>query len=398
MTVSKTDNGRWRVRVKSGRQAVASRTFDLKRDAEAWESAQKRALSLGDFVDPRAGKEPLGSVVDRWLVQREGTVASTTLKADRALILNLSTTLRNRPISAVTPADLDVAFSDLLKRGLARSSVVRYRAVLSSAFTWATRAKLVVRNPVRETKVPAGQGIGKAREVFPLTVEELREIVTELVTRSQELSEVALVLGLTGLRWGELVALRVRDVVVVPIPALRVTRSAPDGHAVRNRTKGGGARTVPLTAELVPILGARIQGKHPDDLVFTSEEGHRLNGSNWRRAVDWSALGRGRRIHDLRHTAATFWLTNGIDPKTVQTWLGHASMTLTVDLYSHWMGSGADAAAISQVDQLLGGRRGDTTPNLRATGTEGEGQDPRDLRRVEGSHLRESNSRPIHYE
>ncbi len=99
----------------------------------------------------------------------------------------------------------------------------------------------------------AGQGIGPAREVFPLTVDELREIVDELGTRSESLSEVALVLGLTGLRWGELVALRVRDVVVVPNPALRVTRSAPDGHAVRNRTNGGSASTVPLTAELVSI-------------------------------------------------------------------------------------------------------------------------------------------------
>ena len=82
----------------------------------------------------------------------------------------------------------------------------------------------------------------------------------------------------------------------------------------------------------------------------------------------------------------------------MQTWLGHASMTLTVDLYSHWMGSNADAAAISQVDRLLGGRRGDASPNLRVTEKEAEGQDPRDLGRVEWSHLRESNSRPIHYE
>lgn len=358
MTISKTANGRWRVRVKSGRQMVASRTFDLKRDAEAWEAAQKRALSLGDFVDPRAGRESLGLVVDRWIKQREGTVASTTLKADRALLLNLTIPLRNRPISAVTSADLEVAFTDLIKRGLARSSVVRYRAVLSSMFSWAMRSKLISKNPVRETKVPAGQGVGMVHEIYPLTVDELREVVDSLATRSVELSEVALVLGLTGLRWGELVALRVRDVVVVPIPALRVSRSAPDGHAVRSQTKSGRARTVPLTAKLVPIFASRTDDKDPDDLVFTSEEGHRLNGSNWRRAVDWPAHGRGRRIHDLRHTAATFWLANNIDPKTVQTWLGHASMTLTVDLYSHWMGSTADAAAISQVDRLLGGRRG----------------------------------------
>lgn len=398
MTISKSSGGRWRVRVKSGRQAVASRTFDRKRDAEAWESAQKRSLSLGDFVDPRAGKESLGSVVDRWVSQREGTVASTTLKADRALLLNLRPALRSRPISAVTAADLEFVFAELVRQGLARSSVVRFRAVLSSMFGWAAKAKLILRNPVSETRVPSGMGTEAKHEVYPFTFQELREVTAELSVRSPDQAEIALVLGLTGLRWGELVALRVRDVASVPIPALRVSRSAPDGHAVRTSTKGGRARTVPLTAELVPIFARRSTGQHPDDLVFTSEEGHRLNGSNWRRAVDWPAYGRGRRIHDLRHTAATFWLTNGIDPKTVQTWLGHASMTLTVDLYSHWMGSSADAAAISQVNQLLGGHRGDTTLNLRATVAEEQGQNPRDSGLLQWSHLRESNSRPIHYE
>ncbi|TXK17424.1 tyrosine-type recombinase/integrase [Homoserinibacter sp. GY 40078] len=61
----------------------------------------------------------------------------------------------------------------------------------------------------------------------------------------------------------------------------------------------------------------------------------RLNNSNWRRIVGWSKSCRGRRVHDLRHTAATLWLSNGIDVKTVQTWLGHESAQLTLNLYSH---------------------------------------------------------------
>jgi integrase len=145
----------------------------------------------------------------------------------------------------------------------------------------------------------------------------------------------------------------VRDVASVPHPALNVTRSAPDGQEVRNRTKGGRGRSVPLTAELVPIIAEWSAGKKPDDLLFTSEEGYRLNNSHWRRIVGWPTNCRGRRIHDLRHTAATFWLQNGVDVKTVQQWLGHESAQLTMNLYAHWMGSSADAAAIARINATL---------------------------------------------
>lgn len=110
---------------------------------------------------------------------------------------------------------------------------------------------------------------------------------------------------------------------------------------------------MPLTGELVPIVNAWAAGKQPDDVLFTSEEGHRLNNSNWRRAVRWSDSSRGRRVHDLRHTAATFWLVNRTDIKTVQQWLGHASAQMTLNLYAHWMGTDADAAAIARIDEAL---------------------------------------------
>lgn len=366
MSVSKTSNGRWRVRVKSGREVVASRTFDLKRDAEAWEAAQKRALDLGEFIDPRLGKTPLGRVVEGWLDQRQGTVASSTFTADRALLRNVNGTLAHRPISSIREPDIEALLAGLTQRGLSRGSVRRIRATLSSMFAWAIRQRLVKSNPVTAVRVPSGAGTGRRHEVQPFTITELRDVVEDLSTEDPGQAQIAWVLGLTGLRWGELVALRVQDVSLGSRPAFRVSRSAPDGHEIRNTTKGGTARRVPLTAELVPVVRTWLKGKSGDDLVFTSPEGRRLNGTNWRRSVDWYTHGRGRRVHDLRHTAATFWLSSGADPKTVQAWLGHASMTLTVDLYAHWMGSDASDAAIRRIDALLGdagGTRGPSWPD-----------------------------------
>jgi len=362
VTVSKTPNGRWRVRVKSGRNVVASRTFDLKRDAEAWEALQKRSLDLGDFVDPRAGKTTFHAAIEQWLTERRGTVASSTFQADTALLRNISTALGRRPIASVREPEVEALLKGLSQRGLSRGSVTRFRAVLSTMFNWAVRQRMVKANPVVAVRVPAGTGVGAKHEVFPFPISELREVVTNLSRSDPRQAEIALVLGLTGLRWGEMVALRVKDVTLLPRASFRVSRSAPDGHEVRSTTKGGSARTVPLTAELIPLVSRWMERKSPDDLVFTSVEGGRLNGANWRRAVQWSAHNRGRRIHDLRHSAATFWLSAGVDPKTVQTWLGHASMTLTVDLYAHWMGSEASEAAINRIDSILGGSRTSQVP------------------------------------
>ena len=110
---------------------------------------------------------------------------------------------------------------------------------------------------------------------------------------------------------------------------------------------------MPLAEELVPTVSDWANGKAPDDLLFSSEEGNRLNNSNWRRIVGWPSSCRGRRIHDLRHTAATFWLQNGVDVKMVQQWLGHESAQLTINLSTHWMGSAANATSIGRVNVAL---------------------------------------------
>ncbi|WP_407922617.1 tyrosine-type recombinase/integrase [Auraticoccus monumenti] len=68
-----------------------------------------------------------------------------------------------------------------------------------------------------------------------------------------------------------------------------------------------------------------------------------------RRSVGWSTVAGGRRIHDLRHTAACLWLARGVDPVTVQTWMGHASMS-TTNLYLHHLGTSADRAALERLN------------------------------------------------
>lgn len=373
MSVTKTSTGRWRARLKSGREHVASKTFDRKTDAEAWVAAQKRALVLGEWVDPKAGRESVGSALERWRAAREGTVAGKTYKEEGYALNALPVAFRNRPLGSVRTADLEALYGQML-RSLARSSVSRFRNTISSFFSWAVREGLVGSNPVIASRVPRGTGTEERAEVYPFTVDELRELHTHLraTILDTDAADIVLVLGLTGLRWGELSALRVRDVQMVPYPAFRVSRSRPDGQQVRTVTKGGSARTVPLPGEVVDVVAPLLVGRSPGAPLFPNEAGHMRLLSNWKRATHWARNNRGRRVHDLRHTAATFWLTSGVDPKTVQAWLGHSTATLTLDTYSHWLGTDADGAAIARVNSILGDARGTRSPNLRAEKRRGQ--------------------------
>ncbi len=102
-------------------------------------------------------------------------------------------------------------------------------------------------------------------------------------------------------------------------------------------------------------------------LLFTTRTGHQLHATAVKRTVAWSAVAPGRRIHDLRHTAACLWLAKGVDPVTVQAWLGHASIA-TTNIYLHHLGSSADRTGLERLNApgSAGGRISKESANDKA--------------------------------
>ena len=357
MSISKTASGRWRARIKSGGVDVASRTFGLKRDAVDWETAQKRALAMGDFVSRSAGRESFSSAWERWQNGRVNSKSATSLKADRAAYRVLPAAIRNSPISAVRTAAFEAHYDQLLGR-LTRASVLRYRNSYRAFFSWAARQGMIQRNPASAAEVPPGRADMPSREPWPFSSEELWSVYQALVAEAGEVrANFALALGLTGLRPGELVAMRVRDVQRYPGPAFRVTRSKTDDEPLRHTTKGGKGRTVPLVAEAWAVVEPLVAERRPDDLLFPGRAGRFMTVDNWRVAVRWERHAMGRRLYDLRHTYATNCLLSGVNLLTLQKWMGHASI-YTTEKYLHLIGSDADALALSRLNAAAEARRG----------------------------------------
>ncbi len=150
--IEKTPNGRFRARLKSGRQFVTSRTFDTKREASDWLARERASLAGG--VDPRTGRRLVRALLEEWLIIREFTVAAKTYRTDQALQRLVPTGMQAMQVAAVSEREVARSFETLIQGGLSERSVVRYRASLSSFFAWCVREKIIVRNPVTGTKVP----------------------------------------------------------------------------------------------------------------------------------------------------------------------------------------------------------------------------------------------------
>jgi integrase len=348
MSVRKTPGGRWRGVVKSGRQQVASKTFNTRREALAWVARERAALAGG--VDPRAGRRTVRVLLPEWLQEREHAVSRKTFVSDSALPRLMPPALAALQIGVVTDREVTRALITLNKSGLAESSVKRFRASLSAFFAWAVRERLIATNPVTGTRVPKGRGV--RTEIRPFAEDELESFHMAASARDQRLADVLLIASWTGLRWSELREVRVRDFVRVPLPVLLVSRAAPEGVEAKV-TKSGKSRRVPVADRVLPLVQACAAEKGPDDLLFTTRTGHQLHASAVKRSVAWSTVAPGRRIHDLRHTAACLWLSKGVDPVTVQAWLGHASIA-TTNIYLHHLGSSADRAGLERLNALGG--------------------------------------------
>jgi integrase len=376
--IIKTTSGTWRARVNYRSVVVADRTFQRKGDAVRWETEQKRLLVSGEFVSPAAGRITVGELADVYRDSRQGQVSVRAWESDEsALRVHIVPAFGRLPISSVSSVQVERFLTDLAVSRSVRTAA-RVRTTLRGLFRYAVRTRRLPVSPAEDVPLPHPDSrTGKVVEVDPFTLDLLLDVVETQREFAGRYGDLTLVLGLTGLRFGELRGLRLRDVVSVPYPGLVVKRSLPQSGRTgavieRATTKSGRTRLVPLSDRVRPVVDAWAEGRGPEDVLFPAPEGGYIHAQNWRRAVRWSTTGLGRRPHDPRHTAASLWIAAGVDIKTVSAWLGHSTATLTLDTYGHLMGTDADRAALERVNRALGYRTGTAEGDASRVGESGE--------------------------
>jgi integrase len=219
--------------------------------------------------------------------------------------------------------------------------------VISAEFLERTETEILSRNPCDGVKLPkrpyADRGYLTHAQVVALA---------GAVDRN---AAVVRFLAYTGLRWGEMAALRVQDFDMLR-RRVNISRSVTEsGGLVWSTPKTWERRSVPFPASLAKELAALMVGKDRDALVFTDLRGGVLRNSNWRARVFAPAVAACQKAdksfptitpHDLRHTAASLAISAGANVKAVQRMLGHAKASMTLDVYADLFDTDLDAVAV----------------------------------------------------
>lgn len=336
-------SGRYQARFEDDRgdEHKAPHTFATKGEAAAWLAAQQTALGAGTYVDGRAGRVLVGDYLATWRAGLVGRRTSTTTRDAGYLERYLLPTFGHVPLGKVDAPAVRRWVAELSGR-LAPATVGKAGQLLSAMYDQAVADRVVPANPCRSVRWPKV-------EMLELDVLEVAEVEALADAIDQRYRAVVLLGCWAGLRIGEIVALRVGD--VDPLRrTVRVERTCTyvDGRHDLNAPKTrAGRRTVPLQPSVAAELGRLLAGRHRDDLVVEAPHGGYLRLTTWRSRY-WrpatAAIGRDDlRIHDMRHTAVSLWISAGADAKRVASWAGHASVVSVFDRYGHLFPAGDDA-------------------------------------------------------
>jgi integrase len=322
---------RWLLRWRDPDGRQRKKSFKRKADAEKYATELEHRLGSGTYIAPDAGKVTVSDWSARWLEAQVHMKATSKDRAAGILRTHVLPKWGTVWLSDVTHADVQSWIGDL-SADLAPASVAKVHRVLSLLLSWAVRNGRVAKNPAEDVNLPR---VGPADHRY---LDHCQ--VAELAEACGPYALVVQFLAYTGLRWGEMAALRVRR-VDLERRRVRVVESVTEvnGHLVWGVPKNHECRSVVLPRFLADQLSKHLVGKTEDDLVFTAPQGGVLRVRNFRRtAFDQAVISlglNGFHPHELRHTAASLAISSGADVKIVQQMLGHKSATMTLDLYGH---------------------------------------------------------------
>ncbi|MBP2365039.1 tyrosine-type recombinase/integrase [Pseudonocardia parietis] len=341
-SIKKRPDGTWRARYRGPDRRERARHFARKVDAERWVASVEVAKSRGEWIDPSLSRERTGTWCRKWLAAQEQLKPTTRVRYEGIISKHIEPTWGAVPLAEVAPADVAAWVGQLTSSGLSAASVRYCHRVLSLALGYAQLDGRLSRNPAEGIPLPRV----KSKQKRYLTHAE----VALLAQECGDYGVLVNVLAYTGLRWGEAAALRVSDLDLMR-RRITVRRAMAEvrGRAELGTPKDHERRDVPVPMFLVDDMAAHVSGLGPDDLVFSGRGGGILRNGNFRRDTFDAAAKRagvvGVTPHALRHTAASLAIAAGATVVLVQRMLGHASPSVTLDVYSHLFADDLDTVA-----------------------------------------------------
>jgi len=270
--------------------------------------------------------------------------ADERTKADymRILANHINPVIGDIPVDRIDRFQVSMVSDRLADAGRSPKTISNVHALMSSILSDAVTDRIIDRNPA----VGAMPSLpdSKTEEMVFLSPTEFA-VLLDQVQGWREKALVQMLAG-TGLRWSEATALQVHDLDLDVRQAVDVRRAWKRrgstfilGSPKTNRSR----RSLGLSHELVLALAPLTAGRDPGEFLFTTTQGHVVRHNNffnrvWKPAVidaRHAGLSKAPRIHDLRHTHASWLIAAKVSLPAIQRRLGHESITTTIDRYGH---------------------------------------------------------------
>lgn len=367
-TIAKRPNGTYeaKITIEGGkRKTVYGKT---RKEVQEKLKIALREQQQGTLVT--APHQKLEDFLQQWLedTQRDSIKPRSYERYEEIVRLHIVPGLGRVQLQKLTPQQVQSFYAKKIKEGYKAITVASFHKVLHKALDTAVRWNLVSKNVCDVVSVPRVEEF----EIHPLTVEQIRKLLEVAKGHSSEaLIKLAIA---TGLRRGELMALKWSDidlnagVLQVQRNLVRVPSKLPGKGYVESETKTKKSRRSVMIASfaLEALREHRSRQLHAlaaagplwqyNNYVFSTSVGTHIHPTRDMSDVLDKLLEKAClphiRFHDLRHSAATLLMSQGVHPKVVQEFLGHSTITMTMDTYSHVLPS-MQQDAISKLNDAL---------------------------------------------
>lgn len=330
------------------RQRMYQTLNGTKKEAEATLTRLKAELNNGNgILQPSAVK--LGNWLDDWMNLYNIHLSPTTRTTYKQQIqTHIVSPLGNVPLNILNGKLIQAWVNDLSQRkGLSGKTIKNIFQNLTAALDKAEDLQMISRNPCKHVVLPP---IKK----FNAQVYSIREVQSILnLAKNTDMYFLLVIEFYLGLRKGEIAELKWSD-IDLENGIVHITRSrvgCEDGVIVKSTKSDAGIRDIPLNQTTLTIFkneyaryleNTRKSGFVDSGYVICQDNGEPFIPSSipqkWKRFCEQHKL-RKIRFHDLRHTCATILIASGVDAKTVQTWLGHSDIQVTLNIYAHCLES-----------------------------------------------------------
>lgn len=331
---------------KPDKSSTSKRGFKTKRDAQRFLNAELTAIDRGQFIDASGAKTRFEPLAEQWLLNKESINKPSAFRSlESTWRVHVKPKWGQKQIGEIRHSDIQKWVASLSETRSA-STVLRAHGIIHGVLNVAVRDNLIPKNAADEISLPRK----KPKRRSYLSMEQVELLANACGNRA------SLVFGLayTGLRWGEITGLRLRDFDPEK-KRFTVNENAVDvgGKIEVGTPKTHKTRPVPVPDFLCEIIEQETSGRKGDQIIFGNGTDYvRLpsSGRGWfiqavRRCQEKDLSFPMLSPHDLRHTAASLAISVGANVKAVQRMLGHASAAVTLDIYADLFDDDLDSVA-----------------------------------------------------